>query len=125
MFSLSITLIIVSSLFPIFRLFSLKEKQEYNEDIFVAAKQVSEYLIGSEFIECDGNYYYESIDHKEMSLLFDEGRLVKKKGYEIILTDVDHAYFEVNDYSVYLNIERNHEKYCFIVHIIQEKNNDE
>ena len=27
----------------------------------------------------------------------------KKKGYEIILTDVDHAYFEVNDYSVYLS----------------------
>ena len=115
---------IVLSLVPIFRVLSInREKLDCNEDIYIGAKQISEYLIGSYFVSLDDSYTYISIDDKETTLYYSENNLIKKPGYEVLLTNVENVSFEIVDCFLYMNVYREDQSYRFLIAYIHEKEN--
>ena len=117
---------IVFSIVPIYRF--LKESDLYlnnNEDIYIAVKQISQYLIGSYYVDMDEGYHYISIDGKDMHIVLDNNRIVKKEGYEILLFDVDELVFKRVDDLVYMTIVRDEREYSFLITYIIEKDGEE
>lgn len=107
---------------PIYHLFHhSKNISNYNEDIYIAAKQVSQYLLGSYYIDSQDGYHYLSYEQKEMYLIYDRHRLVKKEGYEIILSNIDSLDFDIKNDMVYMKIKRKEESYCFLVGYARKK----
>lgn len=92
-----------------------------NEDIYIAAKQVSQYLIGSYYIKIDNGYHYTSIDNQDMVLAYDKHRLVKRNGYEILLHQIDGVQFQIKNALVYMTVKRNQKSYQFLVGYAREK----
>lgn len=92
-----------------------------NEDIYIAAKQVSQYLIGSYYIKIDNGYHYTSIDNQDMVLTYDKHRLVKRNGYEILLHQIDGVQFQIKNALVYMTVKRNQKSYQFLVGYAREK----
>lgn len=92
-----------------------------NEDIYIAAKQVSQYLIGSYYIKINNGYHYTSIDNQDMVLAYDKHRLVKRNGYEILLHQIDGVQFQIKNALVYMTVKRNQKPYQFLVGYAQEK----
>lgn len=124
--SLSITLIIVTSVVPLYRLCQHSfHLSTYDEDIYIAAKQVSQYLLGSYYIDSNEGYHYLTYDQKEMNLIFDRQRLVKKDGYEIIVSHINEVSFDIKNSMVYMNIKRGKKDYSFLVGYAREKTVDE
>ena len=126
LFSLSITLLIILSLTPIYQLFShSKNITRFDEDIYIAAKQVSQYLLGSYYIDLEDGYHYLSFEQKETYLIFDKHRLVKKDGYEIILNNIDSLKFEIKEAMVYMKLRRKERHYYFLIGYAREQENNE
>jgi len=120
---------IALSITPIYKLFShAYHISSYDEDIYIAAKQVSQYLLGSYYVDLNDGYRYISYEGKEMVLMYDKQRLVKKSGYEILLSQIDSVDFYINDHMVYMKVTREEKDYCFLVGYAREKetiNSDE
>ncbi len=113
---------IVLSISSILRTISLnRDKLIYNEDIYIGAKQISEYLLGSYFISLDDSYTFISIDDKETTLYYSNNNLIKKPGYEVLLTNIDNVSFEIDDCFLYMNVYRDDESYRFLISYIQER----
>lgn len=98
---------------------------DHNEDVYIAAKQVSQYLLGSYYIDCQNSYKYLSRDNEEMELMYDKHRLVKKDGYEILLSNVDDIQFTLQDNNVYMAVQREDTTFHFLVGYAREKYNEE
>ena len=57
--SLAITLLIVFNIYSLNRIiYSSQKIDSNNEDIYIAVKQVSQYLYGSEFVDLNNGYTY-------------------------------------------------------------------
>ena len=123
--SFSICIFIVMSISPVLSVIS-KSKTHfyYDEDIYIGVKQLSEYLIGSYFISLDDEYTYISRDGKEMTLYFDDDKLVKKPGYEVLMTNIDDVYFETKNSYLYMNVIRDEREYNFLISYMQEIDNE-
>ena len=97
---------------------------KYDDDIYIGVKQLSEYLIGSYYVSLDGQYTYLSRDERETTLYFTNERLVKKPGYEVIMTNIDDIHFEINEPYLFINITRDDKSYRFLISYIQEKQDE-
>ncbi len=97
----------------------------YDEDIYIAAKQVSQYLLGSYYIDAQNGYHYLSYDQKEMYLVYDRHRLVKKEGYEIILNNIDSLDFDIKNDMAYMKVKRKEKSYYFLIGYARKKKSDE
>jgi len=107
---------IVSSVTILYHLMTYyKEPPSYQEDIYIAAKQISQYVLGTSYVTIDNDYTYKDRDGREMTLSLNDGRIVKTPGFEIILTDVDDLKFERDDEWIYINIERDEKMYRFLI----------
>lgn len=123
--SFSICIFIVMSISPVFSVISKSTTHfYYDEDIYIGVKQLSEYLIGSYFISLDDEYTYISRDGKEMTLYFDDDKLVKKPGYEVLMTNIDDVYFETKNSYLYMNVIRDEREYNFLISYMQEIDNE-
>ena len=89
--------------------------QESYDDIFIGAKQASQYVIGTECVSMDDTYTYLNHDGKEMNLLFDRERLVKSDGYEILIHDLDDVKFYQQDDLIYMDVTRGDNKFSFLL----------
>ena len=113
------------SISPVFSVISKSTTHfYYDEDIYIGVKQLSEYLIGSYFISLDDEYTYISRDGKEMTLYFDDDKLVKKPGYEVLMTNIDDVYFETKNSYLYMNVIRDEREYNFLISYMQEIDNE-
>ena len=123
--SFSICIFIVMSISPVFSVISKSTTHFYYDvDIYIGVKQLSEYLIGSYFISLDDEYTYISRDGKEMTLYFDDDKLVKKPGYEVLMTNIDDVYFETKNPYLYMNVIRDEREYNFLISYMQEIDNE-
>ena len=93
----------------------------YNEDIYIAAKQVSQYVIGTCYEDVGNSYTYYNFDQEKVTFELNDKRLVKTPGFEIILTNIDDLSFEVKNDNIYMHIERNEKKYHFLINYAREK----
>lgn len=55
--------------------------------------QLRQLLLRSTAIECDRQTIYFKREDKEFMIFFDNQRLVQSPGYEIMMQDIDFAYF--------------------------------
>ena len=75
-----------------------------NEDIYIAAKQCSQYTIGTSYIEVGEVFRYLDFDGEENSLILDNNRLVKTPGFEILLFHVDDVSFSIENDLIYIHL---------------------
>lgn len=102
--------------------------QHHDEDIYIAAKQMSQYVLGTDYVDIDSTYTYIDLENREMCFELDNHRIVKTPGFEILLSDVDDLYFERDHDMIYVIIERNETRYRFLLTYAHEKgmeDNDE
>lgn len=128
--SLGITSIILLSLTSFFQLvrYAYTAHTENQEDIYIASKQCTQYTIGSSYLEVGDVYRFMNLEGEETTILYDQGRLVKKPGYEILLFNVDDVDFYIEDDLIYINIERNRKNYVFLLtyaYLEKEDENEE
>lgn len=120
--SLSITLIIVTSLTGFYRLVSHSQKiTQYEEDIYIAAKQVSQYVLGTEYISVGDTYKYIALDGEEMCFEFNNNRLVKTPGFEIMVGNIEALDFDIVEDKIYMILERNEKEYRFLLTYAKEE----
>lgn len=115
MLSLAITFVIVTSLTGFYRLIAhASSPQLHDEDLYIGIKQISQYVIGTKCVKADESYQYIDRDEEINEFIFERNRLVKKPGYQIILTDVDGT-FEMRNDHIYIHIQRDDRDYCFLL----------
>lgn len=121
MLSLCITLIITTSLSGLYKLVSHSQNiQDFHEDIYIGVKQTSQYVLGTRYREVGSFYQYIDYDNQENELIFDNHRLVKTPGYEILITNIQGGYFEIVNGHIYMIIERNDKSYRFLLTYAKE-----
>lgn len=115
--SLAITSIILLSLTSLFQFvrYAYTPHTENQEDIYIASKQCSQYTLGSSYVEVGNIYRFINLEGEETTIFYDQGRLVKKPGYEILLFHIDDVNFYIEDDLIYMNIERDHKNYVFLL----------
>nr|WP_290142358.1 competence type IV pilus minor pilin ComGF [Allocoprobacillus halotolerans] len=86
-----------------------------NEDIYIAAKQCSQYTIGTTYIEAGDVLRYRNFEGEETTLEWNQQRLVKKPGYEILLFDIDDVSFSIENDFIYMHVIRNRQNYTFLL----------
>lgn len=113
---------ILSSLFGMYRLILYTQNVTVpNEDIFIAAKQVSQEVLGTCYENVGSTYEYINRSGETFSFEFNNHRLVKTPGFEILLTDIDDLSFELENDFIYMNISRDEKDYRFILTFVKEK----
>ena len=124
--SLSITLLIVVNMTSILHLVKIK-KADHDFDISIGVKQVSEYLLAGDIKEVSDQLIYEDEDKEKNIIEYDNHRLVKRPGYETLITNIDCANFYVKNNYIYLGLERNHHSYTYLIGNLYhgEKSNEE
>ena len=126
LFSLAIVLVIVTSISACYRLILHSQNvNNQNEDIYICAKQVSQYLLGSDYLSLGNEYSYENSNGETVRLYLNNQRLVKEPGFEILLTNIQSVSFEENQDLIYMTVTRNHKEYKFLVTYVRENMDDE
>lgn len=122
---MSIVLIITTSVFSMYRIIVHSQNiDETDEDIFIAAKQVSQYTLGTRYVELSNNYTYLDFEKQQMTFSLNGNRLVKTPGFEILLTDIDDLRFYEQDSFVYMEVKRNDKEYQFLINKAREVKNE-
>ncbi|MEG0592153.1 MAG: competence type IV pilus minor pilin ComGF [Coprobacillus sp.] len=118
-------MIITTSVFSMYRIIVHSQNiDETDEDIFIAAKQVSQYTLGTRYIELSNNYTYLDFEKQQMTFSLNGNRLVKTPGFEILLTDIDDLRFYEQDSFVYMEVKRNDKEYQFLINKAREFKNE-
>ncbi|WP_044600296.1 competence type IV pilus minor pilin ComGF [Candidatus Stoquefichus massiliensis] len=113
---------IVSSLFGMYRLIGHTQNITVaNEDIYIAAKQVSQEVLGTCYEEVGQTYEYINRNGETFTFELDNHRLVKTPGFEIMLTDIDDLSFEIENDFIYMSISRDKKDYRFMLTYVKEK----
>lgn len=94
--------------------------EETDEDIFIAAKQVSQYVLGTRFVEISSTYTYIDFDKQQMTFSLDDNRLVKTPGFEILLTQIKDVRFYEEGGFIYMDITRDDHEYRFLINKARE-----
>lgn len=85
--------------------------------------------MGTYFVSSDNDEYtYLTNDDKEMTIYCNGDNLIKKPGYEVLITDIDDVYFEIDDTLVYITVKRDDYDYRFLLaymHELEEVNEEE
>ena len=107
---------IVSCLTPMTRLVAKSHQFiAQDEDIYIGVKQMSQYVMGTYCLSVDHGYEYEDYNNEKQTIVFDQNRLVKKPGYEILISHIDKAEFKVVNQWIYVDITRGKKDYRFLV----------
>lgn len=102
--------------------------KSHHEDIYIGVKHLSQYVLGTAYKEVGSKYQYVDFQNEENEIVFDKGRLVKKPGYEILITNIDDGYFEIQNDHIYICLRRDEKDYRFLLTYAsqyQEEQNEE
>ncbi len=112
---------IMMSLMSFYRLISHSyHLSEFQEDLYIASKQVSQYVIGTRYIELGDTYSYIDLDGRIMTFKYDHQRLVKTPGFEILLSDIGDLNFYEQNQFIYMNVTRDQKEYLFLLTYAKE-----
>lgn len=110
--SLMISLFISSMICMIFStLFHLINIKDVKQDQYAILQLRERCAFASCSVE-DGKMILE-MNHEQYMIFYDRHRLVKEKGYEILLENIDDAYFERKDGSIYLRYQKENQSFLF------------
>ncbi|MDD6422025.1 MAG: competence type IV pilus minor pilin ComGF [Intestinibaculum porci] len=106
---------ITLSVVPMMKAASVKELK-YNEDIPTGAKSLADYLMSATVKSVDETLTYEDYHDGTFQVFLDnKRRLVKKPGYEILMTDIDHVRFFTKGDFLYMNVARESQEYTYLI----------
>ena len=94
---------------------------QYDEDIFIAAKQISQEVLGTNYEDVGEQYSFYNYDGEIMTFDIDNHRLVKTPGFEIMITNIYDLSFEMKHDMIYMNVVRNEKEYQFLLTFAKEK----
>lgn len=77
----------------------------------MAILQIREILAISRNFEVENGTLKLIYEQEEITLGFDKNRLVRKKGYEILMEDIDNAYFIKEDNDIFLVWEKGEKEF--------------
>ena len=110
--SLMISLFISSMICMIFStLFHLINIKDVKQDQYAILQLRERCAFASCSVE-DGKMILE-MNHEQYMIFYDRHRLVKEKGYEILLENIDDAYFERKDGIIYLRYQKENHSFLF------------
>ncbi len=110
--SLMISLFISSMICMIFStLFHLINIKDVKQDQYAILQLRERCAFASCSVE-DGKMILE-MNHEQYMIFYDRHRLVKEKGYEILLENIDDAYFERKDGIIYLRYQKENQSFLF------------
>lgn len=110
--SLMISLFISSMICMIFStLFHLINIKDVKQDQYAILQLRERCAFASCSVE-DGKMILE-MNHEQYMIFYDRHRLVKEKGYEILLENIDDAYFERKDGIIYLRYQKEIQSFLF------------
>lgn len=113
------------SLFSIYKLItSSYQTKDYNNDIYIATKQISQYVLGTQYVDLGESYTYVDLEGREMTFKLDNHRLVKTPGFEILLTNIDNLAFENDNDMIYMTVERNEKNFRFLLTYAMQKDQE-
>ncbi len=110
LFSFFITCTIIITLTQVIFLCKQMLPKIDDEDIFVAIKQISRYTLTHDVIVNDNE-----IEFDKYCIFNDNGKIVKKPGYETLLYNIDNLEFYIENNLVYIEILRNDKIYKSII----------
>lgn len=114
--SLVITSFIVINIFSILSLLKNDRNiEQYQEDIFIAAKQISQYTNGKLIQEFGNTLSYYTEDNEFFEICLDKERVVKKPGFEILLFDIQELDFYKKETYIFMKVKRKNQTYDFLV----------
>lgn len=87
----------------------------FNEDIPTGAKSLSTYLMSATIDAVSNELDYTDYHNGKFKVLLDRHRLVKKPGYEILITDVDDVSFSIKKDFVFMTVLRNSKRYTYMI----------
>ncbi len=110
--SLMISLLISSMICIIFStLFHMINIKDVKQDQYAILQLRERCALANCSVE-QGNLILE-INHEQYSIFYDRHRLVKEKGYEILLENIDDAYFERKNGIIYLRYQKEKQSFIF------------
>lgn len=110
--SLMISLFISSMICMIFStLFHLINIKDVKQDQYAILQLRERCAFASCSVE-DGKMILE-MNHEQYMIFYDRHRLVKEKGYEILLENIEDAYFERKDGIIYLRYQKENQSFLF------------
>lgn len=118
---MSITIIIVISLSGFYQLIAHSQHiTDFHEDIYIAAKQVSQYVIGCSYQTVGEEFSYLDTEHQTFTIALNNRRLVKTPGFEILATDIEKVFFEIEERKIYMTLTRQEKDYRFLITYAKE-----
>lgn len=110
--SLMISLLISSMICMIFStLFHMINIKDVKQDQYAILQLRERCALANCSVE-EGKLILE-INHEQYSIFYNHHRLVKEKGYEILLENIDDAYFERKDGIIYLQYQKERQSFIF------------
>mgnify|MGYP001106083555 CR=1 FL=1 len=103
----------LSSIYHIFK--KVYVKSDMNEDLYIAAKQISQHLVYAREIEIYNELIYKDEKNDKISICLDDNRIVKTPGFEIFAFNVDDLDFKIKNNFLYMIIERDHHHFQFLI----------
>ena len=97
----------------------------YQEDLYIAVKQLSQYAMGSQCVSVGDNYEFIDINSRNIVIKMDHHRLVKTPGFEILLNDIDDLSFHKDDELIFMSLKRHNKYYTFLIASNMELTHDE
>ena len=91
------------------------KKADQDSDIAIGLKQVSEYLLAGDIKDVHDQLIYNDETGQENIIEYDNHRLVKRPGYETLITNIDCANFYVKNDYIYIGLERHHQSYTYLI----------
>ena len=110
--SLMISLLISSMICMIFSvLLHLLNLKDVNQDQYAILQLRERCALANCRVE-NGQMILE-MNHESYGIFYDRHRLVKEKGYEILLENIDNAYFERKEGFIYLYYQKGNQFFSF------------
>ena len=116
LFSLSICLLIILNTVPILKVITVKDNLEITTSSFsLGANQISKILFTAKDIQVSDSLIYTNEDDEQSTISLDNGRVVKKPGFDILIHDVDELSFYQNDRNIYMELNRDDNNYTYLI----------
>lgn len=116
LFSLSICLLIILNTVPILKVITVKDNLEITTSSFsLGANQISKILFTAKDIQVSDSLIYTNEDDEQFTISFNNGRVVKEPGFDILIHDVDELSFYQNDRNIYMELNRDDNNYTYLI----------
>lgn len=129
LFSLNICLLIILNVLPVVKMISAKDKINVTTSFYaIGAKQIAKLLYTAKNISINENLMYHDANDESYTISFNNDRVVKEPGFDIIIRDVKSLQFYQKGKNIYMYLNDGKNDYHYLIatnyETIDEKNDE-